>query len=49
MNTFLEELFWNEARPFMHDPNDPLEGFLYGIRFAFDLIGAVYGSDQSPF
>ncbi|MGI6181684.1 MAG: hypothetical protein ACOYIE_06365 [Agathobaculum sp.] len=48
MNTFLEDLFWNEARPFMRDPKDPLEAFLCGMRFAFDLMGALYAKDQQP-
>lgn len=48
MNTFLDDLFWEQACPFMDDPNDPLEAFQRGVRFAFDLLGSVYGPDASP-
>lgn len=49
MNTFLEELFWEQSRPFMQNPDDPLEAYQLGIRFAFELLGAVFGPDQSSF
>ncbi len=41
MNTFLEELFWQQIRPFMRDPNDPLEAYRLGVRFAFLLVLSV--------
>ena len=33
----------------MQNPDDPLEAYQLGIRFAFELLGAVFGPDQSPF
>ncbi|MDO4269842.1 MAG: hypothetical protein Q4C72_02860 [Eubacteriales bacterium] len=48
MNTFLEDLFWEQAKPFMQNEKDPLEAFQLGLRFAFDLLGSVYGPDMTP-
>lgn len=48
MNTFLENLYYELTdEKFRKQPS--FYAFVLGLRFAFDLIGALYGEDQSPF
>ena len=48
MNTFLEDLYFDLTdERFRRKP--PFYTFVLGLRFAFDLMVALYGPDQSPF
>lgn len=48
MNTFLEDLYY-ELTDEAFRGRMPFCSFVLGLRFAFDLFGALYGEDQSPF